>query len=76
MCGEQEVIISVQSVTLSSNSDWICWDLLSVNETGFSCSLSDDEGFEGCEMSLSVPVTWEHGENGGGGERPGVYLRI
>lgn len=32
-----------------------------MNETGFSCSLSEDE-YEGCETLLCVVATWERWE--------------
>lgn len=32
-----------------------------MNETGFSCSLSEEDEYEGGEMLLCVVATWERG---------------
>lgn len=49
-----------------------------MNETGFSCSPSEEDEYEGASL-CTVVATWERGKNGGGGgggERPGVCHRI
>lgn len=33
-----------------------------MNETGFSCSESEEDEYEGCEMLLCVVATWDRGE--------------
>lgn len=47
-----------------------------MNKMGFSCSMSGEDECEASETPLFVTATWEHRENGGGGERPGVCHRI
>lgn len=49
-------------MTPTTIADYICWERLSMNKMGFSCSLSEEEGYHACEMRLFMTATWDHRE--------------